>query len=175
MRRRVKKRSSSSRRKHTPPIGYEAEECGRSEIAANIKHRVGKYYKDKMRMICYELGLTGWGRLRADVVALAMNGYVVIVEVKSCVADFKGDAKMHQYLEFCNQAYVALPESVYRKVKSLINPEFGVFVMTADGKYITKVVRSKVREIDLYTSYSIAIRAAFRTSEFSTRKNKAEV
>jgi len=45
---------------------------------------------------------------RADIAALDLNGDIVIVEVKSCRADFEADAKWQDYLEFADRFYFAV-------------------------------------------------------------------
>jgi hypothetical protein len=47
---------------------------------------------------------------RADVLALGRDGELVIVEIKSSVADFRGDRKWPDYRAFCDRLYFAVPE-----------------------------------------------------------------
>ena len=47
---------------------------------------------------------------RADVIALAGDGEVVIVEVKVSVADFQADRKWRDYREYCDRLFFAVPE-----------------------------------------------------------------
>jgi len=143
-----------------------------TSIADSIKHAVAKYYVGKMRMCFFEIGLVPGGRLRADVLALAMNGYLVIVEVKSSVADFRADKKMDQYEEYCNQSYVAMPQAVYAKVKEKVLPGWGVFIMTDDGTRILKVKGAKPFEVEPETARSLYIRAAFRSADTNAAKSK---
>jgi len=143
-----------------------------TETADAIKKLVAAYYKKKMRAVYTEMGLVKGGRLRADVLALAMNGYVVIVEVKSSVADFRSDRKASQYLSYCNQGYIALTSAVYEKVSTEIDPSFGVFIITNDLTKIRKVMKAKRRELDTSVSTSLAIRCAFRNQDRTDRKNK---
>jgi hypothetical protein len=49
---------------------------------------------------------------RADIVALAMDATIIIVEVKSSVADFRADTKWREYRAHCDRFYFAIPESV---------------------------------------------------------------
>ena len=49
---------------------------------------------------------------RADVVALAMDATIIIVEIKSSVTDFRADAKWREYRAHCDKFYFAIPESV---------------------------------------------------------------
>lgn len=45
---------------------------------------------------------------RADMVAISASGHIVIVEVKSCAADFRSDHKWRDYVDYCDQLYFAL-------------------------------------------------------------------
>ena len=53
---------------------------------------------------------------RADIAGLAEDGTFWIVEVKSCVEDFRADAKWHDYLDQCDRFYFAAPETVPRSL-----------------------------------------------------------
>src|SRR5215475_6655992 len=46
---------------------------------------------------------------RLDVAALGPDGTMLGVEIKVSVADLKGDRKWHEYLEFCELFYFAIP------------------------------------------------------------------
>lgn len=45
---------------------------------------------------------------RADVIALTPGGCLWIVEVKSCLADFRADTKWRDYRDFCDRFYFAV-------------------------------------------------------------------
>lgn len=45
---------------------------------------------------------------RADIAALTGDGGIVIVEIKSCLADFRADRKWLDYLAFCDAFYFAV-------------------------------------------------------------------
>jgi hypothetical protein len=49
---------------------------------------------------------------RADVIALAPSGLITIVEIKSCVADFRADRKWADYQDFCDRFFFAVPDSM---------------------------------------------------------------
>jgi hypothetical protein len=51
----------------------------------------------------------GDGR-RADLMALGRDGTLVIVEIKSSVADFRADRKWPDYRPWCDRLYFAVPE-----------------------------------------------------------------
>ena len=65
---------------------------------------------------------------RVDVIALAEDGRIAVVEVKSSEADFRADAKWRDYLDFCDAFYFAVPEGFPRR---LIPESCGLLV--ADG------------------------------------------
>jgi hypothetical protein len=65
---------------------------------------------------------------RADVMALGRDGALLIVEVKSSVADFRSDRKWQEYRAFCDRLAFAVPETFPRE---LIPEECGLIV--ADG------------------------------------------
>lgn len=67
-------------------------------------------------------------RRRVDVIALAEDGRIAVVEVKSSEADFRADAKWRDYLDFCDAFYFAVPEGFPRR---LIPESCGLLV--ADG------------------------------------------
>ena len=53
---------------------------------------------------------------RADVAGIDRRGEVVIVEIKTSLADFRADAKWVEYLEFCDSYYFAVPDHFPRDV-----------------------------------------------------------
>lgn len=67
---------------------------------------------------------------RADVMSLAKDGEVWIVEVKSSVADYRSDSKWQDYLEFCDRYFFAVPLDF---PKDLIPVECGLIVADAFG------------------------------------------
>ena len=72
------------------------------------------------RGVCRMLAEEGYGpltefrlpnRRRVDVIGLGAGGEFLIVEVKSSVADFRGDSKWQEYLPYCDRFYFAVPEN----------------------------------------------------------------
>jgi hypothetical protein len=49
---------------------------------------------------------------RADIVALASDATILIVEIKSSIMDFRADAKWPDYRAHCDRLYFAIPHSV---------------------------------------------------------------
>jgi hypothetical protein len=71
------------------------------------------------RGVCRALALRGFTPLtevpladgrRADVLALGRDGALVIVEIKSSVADFRADRKWPEYRPWCDRLYFAVAE-----------------------------------------------------------------
>lgn len=67
---------------------------------------------------------------RADVIALGRTGELVIVEIKSSVADFRADRKWNTYREFADRLYFAVPNHF---PSALIPDECGLMVADAFG------------------------------------------
>lgn len=71
------------------------------------------------RGVCRGFAARGWGQLteftlrcgrRSDVIALSGSGDIIIVEVKSSLADFLADKKWPDYQPYCDQFYFAVGE-----------------------------------------------------------------
>ena len=68
--------------------------------------------------------------LRADILALGKSGDLVIVEIKSSVADFRADRKWPGYRKFADRLYFAVPNEF---PAILIPEECGLMVADAFG------------------------------------------
>ncbi|HEX6842829.1 MAG TPA: MmcB family DNA repair protein [Stellaceae bacterium] len=77
-----------------------------------------EFPRELARGICRALAQHGFATLleaplangrRADVLALGRDGELVVVEIKSSVADFKSDRKWPEYRAFCDRLYFAVP------------------------------------------------------------------
>ncbi len=100
--------------------------------------------KELARGVCRALARRGFATLvevslangrRADVLALGRDGELVIVEIKSSVADFKGDRKWPEYRAFCDRLYFAIPEQFPQE---LIPEECGLMVADAFGAAVLR-------------------------------------
>jgi hypothetical protein len=67
---------------------------------------------------------------RADILALGKSGDLVIVEIKSSVADFRADRKWAAYRDFSDRLYFAVPNEFPR---ALIPEECGLIVADPFG------------------------------------------
>lgn len=53
---------------------------------------------------------------RADIAAIHASGEIAIVEIKSCLQDFRTDRKWTQYAEFCDRFFFAVSDAFPREV-----------------------------------------------------------
>jgi hypothetical protein len=109
-----------------------------SEVAAEIQRGVCRAFRALGLSVVTELPLAN-GR-RADVVGLSPSGDVLIVEIKSCLIDYRTDAKWQDYLEFCDKLYFAVAADFPREV---IPEEAGLIL--AD-RYGAELIREGLEE-----------------------------
>ena len=74
--------------------------------AALITRGVCRYF-DSLNYACLTEFTLRNGR-RADVIALGPDGELIIVEVKSSLADYRADGKWPEYLDFCQRFFFAV-------------------------------------------------------------------
>jgi len=147
-------------------------------LAHVLKDAVSKYWVKKRMAVTFELGLCKGGRLRADVLAVAMSGKVVLVEIKSSVADFKSDKKWPQYAAYADQMYFAMDEPTYLKVKHLIPKGTGIMVIKevpsrSGARTLLKASiaqKAKWEPMDEDTRRELFIRMVFRTADANRYK-----
>src|ERR1700680_2153216 len=96
------------------------------------------------RGICRALDQLGYASLvefplangrRADILALGKTGELVIVEIKSSVADFRADRKWATYREFADRLYFAVPNEF---PALLIPEECGLIVADPFGAAVLR-------------------------------------
>lgn len=104
-----------------------------SDTALRIVRGVGRLFLELGHSSIAELTLPN-GR-RADLVALSPDGMFTIIEVKSCLADFRADDKWEDYLEFCDCFYFAVDEDFPQDV---LPDETGLIVADAYGGAIVR-------------------------------------
>ena len=96
------------------------------------------------RGICRALDQLGYAILvefplingrRADILGLGKAGDLVIVEIKSSVADFRGDRKWASYRDFADRLYFAVPDHF---PQGLIPEECGLMVADPFGAAVLR-------------------------------------
>ena len=90
--------------------------------AAGVARGVARLFMAHGIVIVCELPLPD-GR-RADVVGLSAKGEISVVEIKSCLADFRSDHKWTDYRAYCDRLYFA------------VDPAFPVANLPADAGLI---------------------------------------
>jgi hypothetical protein len=109
-----------------------------SQVAAELQRGVCRALRVRGHSVITELQLAN-GR-RADVVGLTPGGDVLIVEIKSCLVDYRTDGKWQDYLPFCDRLYFAVSASFPCEV---IPAEAGLIL--AD-RYGAELVREPIEE-----------------------------
>ncbi len=104
-----------------------------SQTATSIMRGTQRLFRSMGFSTITELPLVN-GR-RADIVSVAANGAIHIVEVKSSVADFRADRKWQDYLDYCDRFYFAVDPNM---PDGIIPEEAGLIV--AD-QYAAQIVR----------------------------------
>jgi hypothetical protein len=72
---------------------------------------------------------------RADLVAIGMSGEILVIEVKSCVADFRADQKWKEYREHCDRLLFAVAPDFPQE---LIPASAGLIVADSFGGEIVR-------------------------------------
>lgn len=126
-----------------------------------------------------EVGLTSWGKLRADVLAVNLKGHLWLLEIKSSVPDYTTDKKWRQYIEFCNKMFFVFSEPVYQKLKDRLDVDLkgsgvGVLVLCPKTGYLRSVKPSKERLMKKRTKRLLIVRMAWRggTSKRTQRRTR---
>lgn len=76
------------------------------ETTRRVTRGAARLFEDLGCAVVTEFALAN-GR-RADVAALAADGRITMVEVKSGIPDFRADGKWHEYVEYCDAFYFAV-------------------------------------------------------------------
>ena len=101
----------SAAKKDDPVLAFDGRQ---SEIAAELQRGVCRAFRAIGLSVVTELPLAN-GR-RADVVGLSPSGDVTIVEIKSCLLDYRTDGKWQDYLAFCDRLFFAVTADFPREV-----------------------------------------------------------
>jgi hypothetical protein len=109
--------------------GAHPEEPGSGLLARGVSRALGQLGYETI----LEFRLAN-GR-RADVMALGRGGELVIVEIKSGVADFRADHKWPEYWEFCDRLYFAVAASFPR---DLVPAECGLILADPFGAAVLR-------------------------------------
>ena len=129
-----------------------------SETALELTRGVRRLLRARGYSSVTELPLLD-GR-RADIVALAADGALLIVEIKSSVADFRADLKWRDYAAHCDRLYFAISDAMPRDI---MPDEAGLIV--AD-RYGAEIVReAPARTIAPATRRAVMLRFAIASAD----------
>jgi hypothetical protein len=78
---------------------------------------------------------------RADVMGVSKDGTISIIEIKSSLEDYRGDAKWRHYLEYCDTFAFAIPVGLDEQIFPL---EAGLIVADAYGATWIRTAGSRV-------------------------------
>ena len=120
-----------------------------SEAAAAIQRGVCRRFRALGHSIVTELPLAN-GR-RADVVGLSAAGDVFIVEIKSCLLDYRTDSKWQDYLDFCDKLYFAVApefpcEVIPENAGLILADRYGAELLREPAEARLSAARRKARE-----------------------------
>ncbi len=117
------------------PLSHMTSDGRQSPVAAAVQRGVCR--------LLIHMGfspLTGFalktGR-RVDVATINGKGEIVIVEIKSSLADFRVDEKWQEYLDYCDRFYFAVPPDFPRDVLPA-EPLVGVIVADKFGAEVLR-------------------------------------
>jgi hypothetical protein len=119
-----------------PPTAHldrQQPEFNARDIAKDLARGVARALAERGFATLTEFALAN-GR-RADVMALGRDGELVIVEIKSSIADFRADLKWPDYHEFCDRLFFAVPEGF---PVELIPDECGLMKADAFGAAVLR-------------------------------------
>ena len=101
---------------------------------------------------------------RADLAGLGRKGEVVIVEVKSGIADFRADMKWPEYYDWCDRFYFAVSE---RFPSDVLPEQTGLII--ADGFGGAVVRESPIQTLAPARRKSLTLRFARNAAERALR------
>jgi hypothetical protein len=109
------------------------EDGRQSETALIVARGVRRFLAGLGYSSLPELSLAS-GR-RADLVALGDQGEVLIIEIKSSIADFRVDQKWPDYRLHCDRFFFAIPQHVPAEI---MPQDAGLIVADAYGAYLMR-------------------------------------
>jgi len=135
-----------------PPDGRQ------SDVAQKIARGVRRLLRAKGFASVTELPLLH-GR-RADIVALHPDGALLIVEIKSSIADFRADHKWRDYAAHCDRLYFAIPDEMPAEI---MPEDAGLIVADHWGAEIVR--EAELRAIAPATRRAVMLRFAIAAAD----------
>lgn len=157
--------------------------ASRKEITAALTKAANCYWAHKNYSCFNEMGIMAWGKYRADVLCLNLKKEIILLEVKSSVADYKTSiAKAETYRQYANRAYWVMTEELFETLKETQRDfwretNFGVMVLCtvgANAGYLKIPVGCKWERMPKGYKAQIICRMAWRNG-ISKRTNPRRV
>lgn len=105
-------------------------------VTAEVARGVGRLLLERGLPPLFEFTLPSGRRL--DVAAVSEAGDITAVEIKVSLADFRGDEKWNEYLDYCDRYYFAVPEGFPLE---LLPADHGLIVADKFGAAIVREAR----------------------------------
>lgn len=128
------------------------EDRRQSETALALHRGAGRLLRDRGFALLPEFCLAT-GR-RADIIGINGEGRIWIIEIKSSVQDYRSDNKWHEYGEFCDRFFFAIPDWLE---PDIIPQEAGLIV---GDKFSAEILREPA-EFPLHASRRKALTLQF--------------
>ncbi len=107
-----------------------------SDRALEIRRGTARFFIQAGATCLFEASLAN-GR-RADIVALAPDGFITIIEVKSSPADLRADMKWPDYLDYCDAFTFATSPQVS---PTIFPQDEGLMIADAFGAHVVRPPR----------------------------------
>jgi len=104
-------------------------------MTRGITRGVCRHLADAGQAVLTEFKLPN--RRRADVAALGPDGHLLLVEVKSSLADYRADTKWQEYLPYCDSFAFAVAETF---PQDALPPECGVLIADPWGAEVLRLM-----------------------------------
>jgi hypothetical protein len=141
---------------------------GRKEITKGLTVACIGYWVKKGFGVSEEIGILPWGRRRADVLAIKMDGNIVVCEVKSCVSDFTSDKKWESYLPNSNKMYfVVYGDWIDKYADAIKEKGVGIMKLSKRTGHIYVSHNAKWRPMTGKDKKRIVLKIAWRASQYN--------
>lgn len=152
------------------PLSNSEFDGRQSDKAMQIRRGILKGLEESNLAFLPELTLSN--NRRADLIALNRKGEIIIIEIKSSIADFQSDTKWHEYKAFCDLYYFA----THPDVPMDIFPEDEGFIF-ADEHGCEIIREAQTCKLSPATRKALTLRfarvAAFRTKQLTLQEQFA--
>jgi hypothetical protein len=146
--------------------------AGRKEVTKLLLRAAAMHFAKRGYAVNTECGLLKQGKLRADLFCFTMHPFTVIVEVKSCKADFDTDKKVHLYREYANQVYVLLPTRKLADYVADKEPDYGILYLSDKTGHLHCRKPCSKQEVDPKITINMILRMGYRAAEYTKRNTR---